>query len=305
MKLIPITLLLLLLTACAAAPDLTPAATATLAGTPLPTATPTIAPSPTPNERATIAAVELQTAQEYAAAKQAEVNGEIELERMRQDGNARAASAQMTLEAERGNTARAEAIRQAEINRAAEIEIEREKAATDAALAEKRVFAENALALAALVGVVGVVAALLIRAWRHGEYQGDDEADDEPELPAYPGGLSIRLFVPSIPPEILIRAAQAYASGVPFTHDAMTPEHISEGRFATLQHLLVKYGGAAWNDEERHQNGCTITPKGERFFADLLGAPPPHRRAMSPSGANQPTERQTDSDFGGAGDRSP
>ena len=59
--------------------------------------------------------------------------------------------------------------------------------------------------------------------------------------------------------------------GKPFTHDSFTPSEngLSEPRFTSLQYLLVRYGGAAWNDET-HKARVNLLPSGDKFFSDLL-----------------------------------
>jgi hypothetical protein len=138
----------------------------------------------------------------------------------------------------------------------------------DMQVAQDRVLTDTILSVTVLLLVVGISAALIIRALRPVSVGPD--TDDSHDLPAYPGGLDVRLFVPSVPADVLLKVAQAYVSGTPFTHDRMTPGVISEGRFATLQHLLVRHGGARWLDAERHQVGCEMLPKGKKFFADLV-----------------------------------
>lgn len=277
MKLIPIALLILL-TACAA-PDLAPAATATIAGTPLPTATATIAPSPTPDALATSARAMMDAAATNVLAAGMQATAMVEVALI----NERTAGIEATKEAQEGSNAII--LQNAEnIGNALELQMiyyasERARWNAIEAEADSDFYVRIGVIVLATVCAVLFGGALLIRAiasfaawWR--EYQDDDEeADDEPELPAYPGGIDIREFVPSIPIDTLVLVARAFVAGVPFTYGAMTPKYISKGKMYTLQHMLVKRGGARWFDPARHENGCEVLPKGEQFFKDVAEMP--------------------------------
>jgi hypothetical protein len=110
-------------------------------------------------------------------------------------------------------------------------------------------------------------------------------------LPAYPGGLDVRKFVPSIPADVLLKVARAYVAGVPLTHESMTPGYISEGQMRTLQYLLVRYGGADWKNQSYHTAGCKVNQRGDKFFRDLAALPPPPQERMS---AENVSARETD-----------
>lgn len=125
-------------------------------------------------------------------------------------------------------------------------------------------------------GLVLLALAMFAMAWvrwqtARPEDDSEDQVDDDGDaMPGYPAGIDIRLFTASLSVDVLRAVAKAVNSGTAFTHDALTPGIIREAHMATLQHLMTKYGLAKWNDEERHQNGCAITPRGKLFFEDLI-----------------------------------
>jgi hypothetical protein len=107
----------------------------------------------------------------------------------------------------------------------------------------------------------------------------------------------MRLFANVATPDQLREIANGLRDGKPLTHSYWTPRErlLSEGQFTSLQHILVKYGRADWNDPERHENGITLTRAGLAFFAGLQSTSPLRNDAKeTPSGASG---RQTDSDF--------
>lgn len=124
-------------------------------------------------------------------------------------------------------------------------------------------------------GLVLLALAMLVMAWVRWQTSRPEADEQEEDLPGYPGGVDIRLFTASIPPDVLRAVAVAVTSGTPFTHDALTPKIIREAHMATLQYLMTKHGLARWVNESHHSSGCDLLPRGRRFFADIARTTPP------------------------------
>lgn len=168
-------------------------------------------------------------------------------------------------------------------------------------IAQDRVLADTVLSVTVFLLAGGIIAALIIRALRPVSVGASTADGQDHDLPAYPGGMDIRQFVPSIPADVLLKVARAYVAGTPFTHEGMTPAYISEGLMYTLQHLMVKHGGATWRSEKSNRAGCKVNERGERFFRDLatLPPPPPERRgAENVSAREADTIRQSETPEG-------
>lgn len=131
-----------------------------------------------------------------------------------------------------------------------------------------------------VIAVVALIIVILKRAPRKVEPAQDDETDEVTEtmpahaIPAYPGGIDARLLEGIVSANQLYQLAVGIRQGVPFTHDNWTPAEklMSEGRFTSLQYLLIKYGGATWIDPEKHNEGIELTQKGYQLFNDIYNA---------------------------------
>ena len=64
-------------------------------------------------------------------------------------------------------------------------------------------------------------------------------------------------------------------AGAPLTHNVFTPAEnlLSEGHFASVQYILVKYGLAVW-DDATHKGGITLTEAGWAWVRALANTPP-------------------------------
>lgn len=133
------------------------------------------------------------------------------------------------------------------------------------------------------------------------------EVEQEPKpaapavMPAYPGGIDARLLDGIATHEQLYKLAVGIRQGVPFTHDNWTPAEklMSEGRFASIQHLLVKHGGAEWVNPEQHNEGIDLTQKGYKFFDDIYngGETTSPLAPHAPITPSQPVYRPIDDGF--------
>jgi len=107
-----------------------------------------------------------------------------------------------------------------------------------------------------------------------------EEPEPEPQpvaVKAYSAGLDLRLFQNIATHEQLLRMRDGIRQGIPLIHDNWTPAKthlLSEGRFTSLQYILVKYGAAEWADDT-HKGGIDLTKKGYDFFDSLEETCPP------------------------------
>jgi hypothetical protein len=141
--------------------------------------------------------------------------------------------------------------------------------------------------------------------WNTNNPKGEQEEQVPEEIPAvvapdFVSDLSMKVFNGIATFEQLRELARGVQAGVALVHDNWTPATVlmSEGKFASLQFILVKYGRATWKDET-HKAGIELTPEGCKFFDDVLNAPQttaPLRQPVpvTPSGAGN---RSIDSSF--------
>jgi hypothetical protein len=141
--------------------------------------------------------------------------------------------------------------------------------------------------------------------WNTNNPKGEQEEQVPEEIPAvvapdFVSDLSMKVFGGIATFEQLRELARGVSAGVSLVHDNWTPATVlmSEGKFASLQFILVKYGRATWKDET-HKAGIELTPEGCKFFDDVLNAPQttaPLRQPVpvTPSGAGN---RSIDSSF--------
>jgi len=135
-------------------------------------------------------------------------------------------------------------------------------------------------------GVVYVVASVVSYRMKYGNQQAaiDENEAEEPEpepqpvaVKAYSAGLDLRLFQNIATHEQLLKMRDGIRQGIPLIHDNWTPAKthlLSEGRFTSLQYILVKYGAAEWADDT-HKGGIDLTKKGYDFFDNLEETCPP------------------------------
>ena len=273
---------------------------------------PTQEPKTTPNAEATAAAVaqaaSVQTQMHAAQIALEAANRNYDAAKVEADAAIKAA--QIAADAQ-GRTDSA-MIRLAEVEgdyaiRLAELQLEIVQAQTELMRAEtelhrqERANNEFILQVVMVVSIVVIIVTAAIVAIRgrfrreqvDDEYDEDEQEEDLSWLPRFPAGVRLELFTEHIPAPALVAIARGVRAGEPFTHNHWVRGEnvLSEGKFMTLQRLMVPAELAAWNNERNHRLGCTPTAKGVLFFKEIsYPTPSPPRADVQ----NPPVQPRTD-----------
>lgn len=103
------------------------------------------------------------------------------------------------------------------------------------------------------------------------EAPADDEVVPEPVRETWPGGLALSMYDGAITlMQLRAMALRVVIGGESLTHNNFTPSErlLSEGNFAKVQGVLVKYGYATW-DDPTHKGGISLTDDGQRYMREL------------------------------------